>query len=105
MRRRHDAGEGDRVITVVGDPPRPQIELRHGSPIEECQPMQIAENLGGLIIVRIDDPNSVHGMAYWGVVYCDSEAVEAHLPSTTLTPSQTAPIRPVAMIVITALKV
>src|SRR4051812_14047103 len=35
VRRWKNAGKSDRIITVIGQPPRSQFELRHGGRIEE----------------------------------------------------------------------
>ena len=72
--------------------------------------MQIGQGLGNVIIGRIDHTNFVHGMPHRnGTILigraATSQSRETHLLSTTFTPSQTATIRPVAITVITALKV
>ncbi len=115
MRRRQHAGEGDSITIVIGKPPRSQLELRQGGAIEKRQPMQISEGLGNLIVLCINDTNSVHRMPHTPDAQCDwlllsasdgsLAAVQVYLANTTLTPSQTAPIRPVAITVITALNV
>lgn len=63
VRRWYDTGEGDRVIAVIGKPPRPQLELRHGRRIEERRPMQISQRVKDVVIGRIDDTNFVHETA------------------------------------------
>ncbi len=99
--------ESDRIITMISEPPRSDVELRHGRSIEERRPMEISQCLDNVIIGRIDDTNFVHGVTRKqnDLDQGDVTARNAHLLSTTFTPSQIAPIRPVAMTVITALKV
>lgn len=72
--------------------------------------MQISQGVGHVIVGRIDHTNSIHITAHWnGTTRIGRPATsaphDAHLFSTTFTPSQTAPIRPVAITVITALNV
>ena len=72
--------------------------------------MQIRQGLGNIIIGRIDHKNSAQGMPRRnGTILtgraATSQSREIHLPSTTFTPSQTATISPVAITVITALRV
>lgn len=111
VRRRHNAGEGNCVFAMISQPPRAKIELGHSRGIEERELMQIGQSVDNVIIGHIDDTNSVHGVTHCGTKTPDrargdvTAAVDAHLPSTTLRPSQTAPMRPVAITVITALTV
>ena len=64
MGGRHNACEGDGIITAIGKPPCPEIEIRHGRRIEERQPMQISQGLGNVIIGCIDHTNFVHCIAH-----------------------------------------
>src|SRR5215218_7303518 len=86
---------------------------------EECQRMKLLEGFRDIVVLSIDLADSVHQLhPNTGVPLPDSRRIaglrlvlrlaiprQDHLPSVTLMPSQTAPTNPVAMMVITALKV
>ena len=59
VRRRYDAGKCDRLIAMLGKPPRSQLELRHGRRVEERRPMQISQRLDEVVIGCINDANFV----------------------------------------------
>lgn len=67
------------------------VKRRDGSGVEECQAMKFGQRVSDVIILSINLTNPVHWRGY--------------LPSNVLKPIQTAPTKPVAMTVITALKV
>lgn len=67
------------------------IKRRDRSGVEECQTMQLSECIRDVILLTINLTNPVHWRGY--------------LPSIVLNPIQTAPTKPVAMMVITALNV
>ncbi|WFU45397.1 hypothetical protein QA640_14155 [Bradyrhizobium sp. CB82] len=61
--------------------------------------MKIAEDFGDFVVVAIDSPNTVHEPTPWKTrrTFDRDDTAHAHLPSTALTPSQSAPIKPVAI--------
>ncbi len=61
MRGWNDAGKTDRFIAVIGQPPRPHLELRHCRRIQERQLVQIRQCIGDVVIRCVDITNSVHG--------------------------------------------
>ena len=67
------------------------IKRRDRSGVEEGQAMKFGKCIADVIVLRINLTNPVHRRNY--------------LPSIVLKPIQTAPTKPVAMIVITALNV
>lgn len=67
------------------------IKHRDRSGVEECQAMKFSQCIGDIIVLGINLTNPVHWCSY--------------LPSIVLKPIQTAPTKPVAMMVITALNV
>ena len=67
------------------------IKHRNRSGVEECQAMKLSQCIRDVILLTINLTDPVHSRDY--------------LPSIVLKPIQTAPTKPVAMMVITALKV
>jgi hypothetical protein len=63
VRRWKNASESDRIITVIGQPPRSQLKFGHASRIEERQLMQIRQGIYDIIVGCIDNANSVHETA------------------------------------------
>ena len=70
------------------------VKFRNGGAIEERQAMKFSERIRDLIVMSVDLANPIH----WS-------SLKNHLPSVALTPSQTAPTKPVTITVMTALKV
>lgn len=58
VRGHHNAGESDCVLSMISQPPRADVELGYRCGIDECQLMQIRQDVGNVIIRRIDDTNS-----------------------------------------------
>jgi hypothetical protein len=92
----------------------PVIELRNGSAIEERQPMKFNERIRDVIVLPSKPETCMVGRcgrfkrspAHGRKPTVNHRHDDTnHLPSVVLMPSQTAPRKPVTMMVMTALKV
>lgn len=95
VRRLHQPGEPNRGISAKREPPMPRIERRNARASEKGQSVQFGQHLGDVIVLPVDLSYPVNRLV----------PTTGHLPSTTFTPSQIAPMNPVTTTVTTALKV
>lgn len=111
MRRRHQTRKPDGYVSVERQPPMTPIERWQWGALEECQAMQVDQRIGDLLIFSVDlmysieVPHPVCSSVVSEIALWSEGSARDHLPSTTFTPSQTAPTSPVAITVTTALKV
>src|SRR5579871_2521664 len=102
MCRRDQSSKGNGQPPAVSEPPMPPVKLRKGCALKKCQLVQLRESVGNVVIISVDFAYAIHRDLPFSVGY---RIGGSYLASMILRPSQIAPINPVTMTAITALKV